>query len=69
MNKLILITAILLIGCEPPPPANPAYYDGAICKGWTYNPCGLSLWNCSNGFSYTCVVNVKLIPKDYKGDL
>lgn len=34
-------------------------YGDTVCREAYYRPCGLSLYNCSDGNEYKCVTNVK----------
>lgn len=67
MNKLLLLSMLLLIGCDSSVTSKRYYVILTprldICENASYNNCGIYLQNCESGMQYACVNNV-IITKD-----
>ena len=65
-RNALMILYFLIMGCEEPPYKN-YYYVGerapfAQCKTISDGACGVYLFNCTNGKSYSCLTNIETIP-------
>jgi hypothetical protein len=61
--SLIVLILLFCLGCSYPGKRTIQLSDGTIVRCfYTENHCGAELYDCDDGSTYTCQLNVKMLP-------